>query len=139
MCLDGNLAAPKPISDGALFTHPCKRNSNYQLWRQVGNGTNGVIYRNIGPNENKNHQKVELCLDSNDAGAAYVNGCNGGTYQKWVLLNGPADNPQFKLLQNVQTKKCLKQGDENFLRPSIVGGVTCDTSDENQRWQPKTP
>jgi hypothetical protein len=136
MCLDGNLAAPKPIPDGALFAHPCKTDSRYQLWRQVGNGADGMVFRNLGSNKGG-----ELCLDGDDIGDAYVGECNGGNFQKWILVDVPY-YPNVKQLQNVQTKLCLAQQDSHNMYHAWSGvkGRACERSETNQiqRWELRT-
>ena len=73
-CLDSNAA-------GNLYTVPCQPPGNpYQDWDF--SGTRFLDHA------------TGRCLDSNQAGSAYTLPCNGGNFQNWTPVTGPAPAPQ---------------------------------------------
>jgi hypothetical protein len=70
-----------------------------------------------------------VCLDSNYAGAAYVGGCNFGTYQNWQWDVVSTPFRSSILFRDAETNRCL---DSNFA--GNVYTSPCDAGNRFQQW-----
>jgi hypothetical protein len=69
------------------------------------------------------------CLDSNDAGSAYILPCNGGNYQNWHYLGSYFAGAY--LLVDAQTGRCIEPTGS-----TSIGTSACNSNDGYQAWRP---
>jgi hypothetical protein len=83
------------------------------------------------------NSQTNTCLDSNYQGSVYHIGCNGGTYQRWLMATTTGNTVQ---LEDTQTGYCLYAG------YTSIGGVdqlvsytaTCDVNSQYDLWYRST-
>lgn len=83
LCLDSAGQNPAVSPVGAVFTDPCSSTSRSQVWFALPDpaADGNLVFMNAN---------TGMVLDSNQAGATYVNSANGGTFQNWALPAFPA-------------------------------------------------
>ena len=69
------------------------------------------------------------CLDSNNAGSAYILPCNGGNYQNWHYLGSYFSGAY--LLVDAETGRCL-----TITGSTTIGTTSCNSNDGYEAWYP---
>jgi hypothetical protein len=105
-CLDSAYQNPAASPVAAVFTDQCDASLTQQWYAEPDSAEDGqLVFMNA---------QTGMVLDSNDAGAAYANSANGGTYQNWAVTQFPglppftgSSLPTTTTLTDAQTGLCL--------------------------------